>query len=331
MNSSINSYIYIYIYISQPEFLDEFIYMNSDVWFHYISFDHEFRYEFIYMNSNKISWSWIHMLHFMTYEFRYAFMYMKNTVKSYMKSGVPRFQMRVQDCPTVILELLMLNIKTRHDVPEFLNANLWSIHIIALDITIDWSWKIFSFCTIFAQCSSSSSLTSEKWGPRTWNLGEIFEIEISTTVEVDDVYKGRLPKRSYGYLRRPWRRDSVLEPLAAPGSRCPVWEPLLCRGCPSCNLREREIGQAVRANSWKQKIKLEKITPLRCHGKLSGSDGRSAGRQEGDCGHWCYSASCGVRWPWRTVQDTERRPWGLVLSWVTAGNWTQWEAVIKQR
>ena len=60
----------------------------------------------------------------MTYEFRYAFMYMKNTVKSYMKSGVPRFQMRVQDCPTVILELLMLNIKTRHDVPEFLNANL---------------------------------------------------------------------------------------------------------------------------------------------------------------------------------------------------------------
>ena len=29
------------------------------------------------MNSYKISWSWIHMLHFMTCEFRYEFMYMK--------------------------------------------------------------------------------------------------------------------------------------------------------------------------------------------------------------------------------------------------------------
>ena len=33
------------------------------------------------------------MLLFLTYEFRYEFMYMKNIVKSYMKSGVPRFQM----------------------------------------------------------------------------------------------------------------------------------------------------------------------------------------------------------------------------------------------
>ena len=41
------------------------------------------------MNSCKISWSWIHMLHFMTYEFRYVFIYMKNIVKSYMKSAVP--------------------------------------------------------------------------------------------------------------------------------------------------------------------------------------------------------------------------------------------------
>ena len=45
------------------------------------------------MNSYKISWSWIHMWHFMTYEFIYEFMYMKNIVKSYLNSGVPRFQM----------------------------------------------------------------------------------------------------------------------------------------------------------------------------------------------------------------------------------------------
>ena len=45
------------------------------------------------MNSYKISWSWIHMWHFMTYEFIYEFMYMKNIVKSYLNSGVSRFQM----------------------------------------------------------------------------------------------------------------------------------------------------------------------------------------------------------------------------------------------
>ena len=40
-------HIYEYIWIQQPEFLDEFIYMNSDVWFHNIFYDHEFRSEFI--------------------------------------------------------------------------------------------------------------------------------------------------------------------------------------------------------------------------------------------------------------------------------------------
>ena len=35
------------------------------------------------------------MLHFMTYEFKYKFIYMNNIVKSYMKSGVSRFQMPV--------------------------------------------------------------------------------------------------------------------------------------------------------------------------------------------------------------------------------------------
>ena len=31
---------------------------------------------------------------------------------------------------TVVLGLFKLNIKARHDIPELLNANLWSIHLI---------------------------------------------------------------------------------------------------------------------------------------------------------------------------------------------------------
>ena len=50
-------------------------------------------YDFISWIHDKISWSWIHMQHFMTYEFRYAFMYMKNIVKSYLKLWTPKFQM----------------------------------------------------------------------------------------------------------------------------------------------------------------------------------------------------------------------------------------------
>ena len=38
--------------------------------------------------------------------------------------------------------------------------------------------EIFSLRTIFAQCSSSSSSTSKKWELITWNLGQIFEIEL---------------------------------------------------------------------------------------------------------------------------------------------------------
>ena len=34
------------------------------------------------------------MEHFITYEFMYEFMHMKNTVKSYLKSCVPRSQMK---------------------------------------------------------------------------------------------------------------------------------------------------------------------------------------------------------------------------------------------
>ena len=39
------------------------------------------------------------MRHFMTYEFIYEFMYMKNIVKSYLNSGVSRFQMTITVVP----------------------------------------------------------------------------------------------------------------------------------------------------------------------------------------------------------------------------------------
>ena len=72
--------------------------------------------------------------------------------------------------------MLKLNIKARQDTSEFLTANLLSIHIITLDI--DCSWNFLSSHN-FARCSSSSSSTSEKRALRTWNLGQVFEIELS--------------------------------------------------------------------------------------------------------------------------------------------------------
>ena len=76
---------------------------------------------------------------------------------------------------TVVLGFFKLNIKARHEIRELLNANLWSIHLISFNI--DWSWNIFTSHN-FAQCSSSSSMTSKKWEVKTWNLGQIFEIEL---------------------------------------------------------------------------------------------------------------------------------------------------------
>ena len=84
------------------DFIYDFIYMNSAAWIlrwiHIYEFwcmiSQYFLWSWIQiwihiMNPNKISWSWIHMLHFMTYEFRYEFMCTKNIVKSYLKSWVP--------------------------------------------------------------------------------------------------------------------------------------------------------------------------------------------------------------------------------------------------
>ena len=71
------------------------------------------------------------------------------------------------ECRIVVLRLLRLNIKARKDIPEFLNANLSSIHLIAFDI--DLSWNIF-YITQFlviphgaAALSSSLTSKSENW------------------------------------------------------------------------------------------------------------------------------------------------------------------------
>ena len=45
-----------------------------------------------------------------------------------------------------------LNIKARRVIREFLNANLWLMHLFAFDI--DWSWNIFTshnFCSVLIE------------------------------------------------------------------------------------------------------------------------------------------------------------------------------------
>ena len=60
---------------------------------------------------------------------------------------------------TVVLGFFNLNIKARQAIPEFLNANLCSIHLIAFDIG---GVEFFSLCTIFTQCSSEQLIDLEK-------------------------------------------------------------------------------------------------------------------------------------------------------------------------
>ena len=43
---------------------------------------------------------------------------------------------------TFVLRLFKLNIKARHEIPVFLNAKLWSIHLTTFNM--DWSWNIFT-------------------------------------------------------------------------------------------------------------------------------------------------------------------------------------------
>ena len=72
---------------------------------------------------------------------------------------------------TVVLGFFKLNIKARHEIPEFLNANLWSIHLIAFDI--DWSWNIFTLQCKFAQFLLFAHRATHR--PR---KGENWELEI---------------------------------------------------------------------------------------------------------------------------------------------------------
>ena len=62
--------------------------------------------------------------------------------------------------------MLKLNIKTRQDIPEFLTANLLSIHIIAFDIV--WSLNFFF---LFAQfLLNTHSVSHQPWKVKIENL-----------------------------------------------------------------------------------------------------------------------------------------------------------------
>ena len=62
----------------------------------------------------------------------------------------------------VIIRLLKLNTRVRQDIPEFLTANLLSIHIFASEIDLSWNnFSLHNFCS------------------ETWNLGQILEIKLS--------------------------------------------------------------------------------------------------------------------------------------------------------
>ena len=66
-----------------------------------------------------------------------------------------------QMCSIVVLGLLKLNIKARHDVPEFLSLDHKSFVDTFYRIGDKIGVEIFSLHTNFAQCSLSSQLTSE--------------------------------------------------------------------------------------------------------------------------------------------------------------------------
>ena len=54
----------------------------------------------------------------------------------------------------VILGLLELNIKDRHDIPEFLTTNPLPTYVIALDI--DWSWKLSLYLQVLLNSHQSA-------------------------------------------------------------------------------------------------------------------------------------------------------------------------------
>ena len=55
-------------------------------------------------------------------------------------------------CRILCLGLLRLNIKARHDLPELLDANLLSIHLIAFNGDLSWSiFTLHSFCSLLVE------------------------------------------------------------------------------------------------------------------------------------------------------------------------------------
>ena len=79
----------------------------------------------------------------------------------------------------VVFRLLRLNIKARHNIPEFLNTNLWLMHLNndLIAFNIDWSWNIFTlhnFCSMLIE----QLINLEKCELRSWNWGQIFKIKL---------------------------------------------------------------------------------------------------------------------------------------------------------
>ena len=99
-------------------------------------------------------------------------------------------------CRIVVLRLLRLNIKARHEISEFLNANLWSICLIAFNI--DWSWNIFTshnFCSLLIeQLIDLEKVKTENLKIRT-DLWDLVMDGWSVTQQMI-VYKDKLLKKS---------------------------------------------------------------------------------------------------------------------------------------
>ena len=98
------------------------------------------------------------------------------------------------ECRIVVLRLLRLNIKARHEIPEFLNAYLWSIHLLTFDI--DLSWNIFTlhnFCsTLIKQLIDLEKLRTKNLKFRTYLQDRVMD-GWSVTQQII-VYKDKLLK-----------------------------------------------------------------------------------------------------------------------------------------
>ena len=107
--------------------------------------------------------------------------------------------------------LFKLNIKARHKKREFLNANLWLIHLIGF-VDIDRSWNIFTlhnFCSI-EHLIDLENVRTENLKFRTDLRDRVMEVW-SVTLYMN-VYKDRLLQKS---SNRKW--ELILSTLVSAG------------------------------------------------------------------------------------------------------------------